>query len=60
VVPQGGALIISPEYAALLEEWNDMVDERIESAGCDVRDQDESVAGIGLNELVDGLGDRFW
>ena len=32
------------------------VGELVEAAGCDVRDEDESVAGVGLDEFVDGLG----
>ena len=60
MVAQCGACVIGAVRPALLEQWHHPVDERVEPAGCDVRDEDESVAGIGLNESVDrrrdGLG----
>ena len=58
VVAQGRALVLGAEHAALLQQRHDLVDELVEAAGRDVRDQDEAVAGVGLDEVVDRVGDR--
>ena len=57
VVAQRGALVVGAEHAALLQQRHHLVDERVESARRDVRDEDEPVAGVGLHEVVDRLGD---
>src|SRR3954469_19584442 len=47
VVPQCGAGVVAAEDAAFLEQRHHPVDERVESAGGDVRDQHESVGRVG-------------
>ncbi len=53
VIAQRGARVVRAEHAALLKQRHDLVDKWIEPARCDVRDQDKSVAGIGLHQFVD-------
>ncbi len=59
MVAQRGAGVVGAEHAALLQQRHDPVDEWIESAGRDVRNEDESVARVGLHEVVDRCGDRL-
>src|SRR5580700_10022208 len=59
VVAQGGAGVVGAKHAALLQQRDDLVDERRQPAGGDVRDQDVAVGGVGLDELVDRGRDRL-
>ena len=59
VVAQRGAGVVGAEHAALLQQRDDLVDERGQPARGDVRDQDVAVGGVGLDELVDRRGDRL-
>ena len=43
--------------APLLEQRDDLVGERVQATRGDVRDEDEAVAGVGLHEVVDRVGD---
>jgi hypothetical protein len=45
------------QHAALLQQPDDRVGELVQAAGRDVRDQDEAVAGVGLDVAVDLVGD---
>src|ERR1700734_1744142 len=60
VVAQRGARVVRPEQAAFLQQRYDVINKRVEPARRDVWHQNESVAGIGLDEVVDrrcdGLG----
>ena len=51
MVAQRGARVVGAEHAALLQQRHHLVDERVEPAGGDVRDEDEAVAGVGLHEV---------
>src|SRR4051812_22582811 len=57
VVAQGRAVVVGAEGAALLQEWNDFIGEPIETAGRDVRHQDEAVAHPLVDELFHLVGD---
>ena len=52
MLAQGGALVPGAERATFLQQRHDRVGELVEPARGDVRDQDEAVAGVGLDELV--------
>ncbi|NCL72685.1 hypothetical protein AIIKEEIJ_00120 [Rhodococcus sp. YH1] len=54
---QGGALVFGAETAAFLQQRHDLVDEFVEAAGGEVRNQDEAVARVGLHIAVDLGGD---
>ena len=58
MITQRRAGVVSPEDAAFLKERYDLLDKWIKSTGCDVRDEDEPVAGICLHQIVDRRGDR--
>ena len=47
------AFVLGAEHAALLQQRHDRVGELVQAARGDVRHQDEPVAGVGLDELVD-------
>ena len=55
MVAQRAALVVGAEDPALLQQRHDRVRELIEAARRDVRDEDEPVAGVGLDEAVDRL-----
>jgi hypothetical protein len=57
VLAQRGPLVVGPEDPAFLQQRHDRVGELIQAARRDVRDENESVAGIRLNQRVDRLGD---
>ena len=58
-VAQRGAGVVVAEHAALLQQRDDLVDERHQAAGGDVRDQDVAVGGVGLDQFVDRRRDRL-
>ena len=53
VLTQRFTLVVASKDAALLQQRHDLVDERIKAGGRDMRDEDETVAGVGLHEVVD-------
>ena len=57
VLAQRAALVVGAEDAALLQQRHDRVGELVQAARGDVRDEDEAVAGVGLDEIVDRLRD---
>ena len=58
MVAQGDTLVFATEHAPLLQQGHHRVGELVQSARGDVRDENEPVAGIGLDERVDRLGHR--
>src|SRR6185369_297112 len=52
MVAQRGAGVVGAEHAALLQQRDDLVDERRQPAGGDVRDHDVAVGGVSLHEFV--------
>ena len=50
MVAQRGAGVVGAEHAALLQHRDDLVDERRQPPGGDVRDHDVAVGGVGLDE----------
>ena len=50
--------VLGAEHAPLLQQRHHRVGELVQAARGDVRHQDEPVAGVGLDELVDGGGHR--
>ena len=48
MLAQGGAVVLGPERAPLLEQRDNLIGERIETAWCDVRHEDEPIAGVVL------------
>ena len=59
MIAQRGAGVVRTEHPALLKQWHHLVDEWIEPTRCDVRDEDESVAGVSLHQVVDRCGDSL-
>ena len=57
VAAQGGAVVFGAEAAAFLQQRDDRVDEVVEAARGEVRDEDEAVAGVGLDVEVDLVRD---
>ena len=49
--------IFGPVHADFLKFGNHVVDEAVEAAGSDVRNEDETVTRVGLHEPVDLVGD---
>src|SRR6201997_710627 len=59
VIAQRFAGVLGAERAPLLQEWHYPIDELVQTVGRQVRHQDEPVAGIGLDVLVDLVGDSW-
>lgn len=56
--PQRGTAVLGAEHPALLEQRDDPVDEVVQAAGGEMRYEDESVGGVGGDELGQLLRDR--
>ena len=52
MIAQRGAGVVRTEHPALLKQWHHLVDEWIEPTRGDVRDEDKSVAGVGLHQAL--------
>ena len=59
MLAEGRTFVVGPEHALFLQQRHHLVGEPVQAAGGDVRDQDEPVAGFGLDVGVDCLGDRL-
>ena len=49
IFPEGAAFVFGAIDTAFLQQRYDLIDERIEPTRCDVRDEDEAVAGVLLH-----------
>jgi hypothetical protein len=56
VAAQGGSLVIAPEQAALLQDWDDIIDERIELCWQHCRHDVEAVCGAAFHPVFDNVG----
>ena len=57
MIAQGVPGVFGAERAALLQQRYDAVDEVVEAVRGEMRDQDETVARVGLDVQVDLVGD---
>ena len=60
MVAQGVPGVFGPECTAFLQQGHHPVDELVEPAWGQMRDEDEAVAGVGLDVQVDLVGDLGW
>lgn len=59
MVTQCRTFVVGAEASTLLQDWDDRVGESVEATRGEMRHQDETVGGVGLDEQVDLIRDRL-